>query len=196
MSKKESLERERKVVALRERKEWKMYYVKEPNEQPTLSKVWRGVFIPWHGRSYIRMSYVDSVSLGFAVALAVLITGASQSRQHDYSKDTIAILKNIRSRQSHRGTLTEDKEIELWVELKILFEPDAENLVELQKYLHDPEMVDIWICVAVHHVSIVNRIRYIYAALKRIIHDNGTYNLDVMYKLRVDQQSEMADGFD
>ncbi|GJT43681.1 hypothetical protein Tco_0952396 [Tanacetum coccineum] len=40
-----------------------MYYVKEPNEQPTLSKVWRGVFIPWHGRSNIRMSYVESVSL-------------------------------------------------------------------------------------------------------------------------------------
>ncbi|GJR89178.1 hypothetical protein Tco_0213189 [Tanacetum coccineum] len=33
---------------------------------------------------------------------------------------------------------TEDKEIEPWVELKMLFEPNAENLLELQKYMHDP----------------------------------------------------------
>ncbi|GJS90901.1 hypothetical protein Tco_0773537 [Tanacetum coccineum] len=39
MSKKESFRERKWVVALRERKERKMYYVKEPNEQPTLSKV-------------------------------------------------------------------------------------------------------------------------------------------------------------
>nr|GEV25906.1 retrovirus-related Pol polyprotein from transposon TNT 1-94 [Tanacetum cinerariifolium] len=79
--------RERKyVVALRERKERKMYYMKEPNEQPTLSKAWRGVFIPWHGWTHIRMNYVDLVSLGFVAALSILITEASQSRQHGKSE--------------------------------------------------------------------------------------------------------------
>ncbi|GJZ09667.1 zf-CCHC domain-containing protein [Tanacetum coccineum] len=63
MSKKESLEGESGLKHLeRERKE-KMYYVKEQNEQPTLSKVWRGVFIPILWPVNIRESYVDPVSL-------------------------------------------------------------------------------------------------------------------------------------
>ncbi|GJW12385.1 hypothetical protein Tco_1578212 [Tanacetum coccineum] len=49
--------------------------------------------------------------------------------------------------------LTKDKEIELWVELKMLFEPDAENLLELQKYMHDPLKWWLYDMCAVHHVS-------------------------------------------
>nr|GEU80753.1 putative reverse transcriptase domain-containing protein [Tanacetum cinerariifolium] len=37
--------------------------MKESNEQPTLSKVWRGVFIPILGRSHIRETSVDPVFL-------------------------------------------------------------------------------------------------------------------------------------
>nr|GEU58836.1 hypothetical protein [Tanacetum cinerariifolium] len=37
--------------------------MKEPNEQPTLSKVWRGVFIPILGRSHIWETSVDPVCL-------------------------------------------------------------------------------------------------------------------------------------
>ncbi|GJS90657.1 putative ribonuclease H-like domain-containing protein [Tanacetum coccineum] len=33
---------------------------------------------------------------------------------------------------------TDDKERELWVELKRLFEPDTDDLLELQRYMHDP----------------------------------------------------------
>ncbi|GJU75852.1 hypothetical protein Tco_1272922 [Tanacetum coccineum] len=33
---------------------------------------------------------------------------------------------------------TDDKERPLWVELKRLFEPDTDDLLELQRYMHDP----------------------------------------------------------
>ncbi|GJU41089.1 hypothetical protein Tco_1194046 [Tanacetum coccineum] len=49
--------------------------------------------------------------------------------------------------------LTEDKEIELWVELKMLFKPDAENILELQKYMHDPLKWWLYDMCAVHYVS-------------------------------------------
>ncbi|GKE51899.1 hypothetical protein Tco_1487055 [Tanacetum coccineum] len=58
-----------------------------------------------------------------------------------YSEDTVQFWKIIRSLVQERFNspgLTEDKEKELWVELKMLFEPDEENLLELQRYMHDP----------------------------------------------------------
>ncbi|GJS53841.1 hypothetical protein Tco_0627203 [Tanacetum coccineum] len=68
-----------------------MYYVKEPSEQPTLSKVWRGVFIPWSGRSNIRMSYVDSVSLVEfrRISLTGLRSCTSRSHYRSVSKQKI-----------------------------------------------------------------------------------------------------------
>ncbi|GJY37783.1 putative ribonuclease H-like domain-containing protein [Tanacetum coccineum] len=158
---------------------------KDPEFPNRVYKVEKALYSLHQAPRACQDKYVDEILKKFGFS-TVKTASTPMETSKPLLKDAEA--EDVDSRQSHRGTLTEDKEIELWVELKILFEPDAENLVELQKYLHDPEMVDIWICVAVHHVSIVNRIRYIYAALKRIIHDNGTYNLDVMYKLRVDQQ--------
>ncbi|GJY73781.1 hypothetical protein Tco_0478212 [Tanacetum coccineum] len=73
-----------------------------------------------------------------------------------YSKDTMDDLVKLWSLVQERynsSGLTEDKEIELWVELKMLFEPDAENLLELQKYTHDPLKWWLYDMCAVHHVS-------------------------------------------
>ncbi|GJR82333.1 hypothetical protein Tco_0153118 [Tanacetum coccineum] len=53
---------------------------------PSLSKAWRGIFIPTLWPVNIRKSYVDPISLGFIAALAVLITEASQSRQYGKSE--------------------------------------------------------------------------------------------------------------
>ncbi|GJZ98294.1 ribonuclease H-like domain-containing protein [Tanacetum coccineum] len=49
---------------------------------------------------------------------------------------------------------TEDKERELWVELKRLFEPDDyDTLWKLQRYMHDPLKLRLYDTCVVHHVS-------------------------------------------
>ncbi|GJS84910.1 hypothetical protein Tco_0751451 [Tanacetum coccineum] len=56
----------------------------------------------------------------------------------NFDRDDLVKLWSLVQERYNSSGLTEDKEIELWVELKMLFEPDAENLLELQKYMHDP----------------------------------------------------------
>ncbi|GJS66696.1 hypothetical protein Tco_0681260 [Tanacetum coccineum] len=48
---------------------------------------------------------------------------------------------------------TDDKERALWVELKMLFEPDIDDLLELQRYIHDPLTWRLYATCGVHHVS-------------------------------------------
>ncbi|GJR54443.1 hypothetical protein Tco_1404964 [Tanacetum coccineum] len=49
---------------------------------------------------------------------------------------------------------TEDKERELWVELKRLFEPDDNDILwKLQRYMHDPLKWRLYDTCVVHHVS-------------------------------------------
>ncbi|GJW08235.1 hypothetical protein Tco_1570658 [Tanacetum coccineum] len=51
---------------------------------------------------------------------------------------------------------TYDKEKELWVELKRLFEPDNDDtLWKLQRYMHDPLVWRLYDTCGVHHVSSV-----------------------------------------
>ncbi|GJY89341.1 putative reverse transcriptase domain-containing protein, partial [Tanacetum coccineum] len=51
---------------------------------------------------------------------------------------------------------TDDKEKELWVELKRLFEPDYDDtLWKLQRYMHDPLVWRLYDTCGVHHVSSV-----------------------------------------
>ncbi|GJS06869.1 hypothetical protein Tco_0363665 [Tanacetum coccineum] len=56
----------------------------------------------------------------------------------NFDRDDLVKLWSLVQERYNSSGLTEDKEIELWVKLKMLFEPDAENLLELQKYMHDP----------------------------------------------------------
>ncbi|GJT83708.1 hypothetical protein Tco_1058050 [Tanacetum coccineum] len=49
---------------------------------------------------------------------------------------------------------TDDKEKELWVKLKRLFEPDNDDILwKLQRYMHDPLVWSIYDTCGVHHVS-------------------------------------------
>ncbi|GJR22799.1 hypothetical protein Tco_0971326 [Tanacetum coccineum] len=86
-----------------------------------------------------------------------------------------------------------DKEIELWVELKMLFEPNAENLLELQKYMHDPLKWWLYDMCAVHHVSTEKGQDIFMLVEKDYPLTKGLATLMLCNKLRVDQQSEMAD---
>ncbi|GJV78551.1 hypothetical protein Tco_1514421 [Tanacetum coccineum] len=103
-----------------------------------------------------------------------------------------SVKDRIQERYNSSG-LTEDKEIELWVELKMLFEPDAENFLELQKYMHDPLKWWLYDMCAVHHVSTEKGQDIFMLVEKDYPLTKGLATLMLSNKLRVDQQSEMAD---
>ncbi|GJS11782.1 hypothetical protein Tco_0368578 [Tanacetum coccineum] len=88
---------------------------------------------------------------------------------------------------------TDNKERTLWVELKRLFEPDAnDELWKLQRYMHDPLKWRLYDTCEVHHVSterghdIFMLVEEDYPLLK------GVLMLMLVNKLLVDQPSEMA----
>ncbi|GKC39902.1 hypothetical protein Tco_1052286 [Tanacetum coccineum] len=101
------------------------------------------------------------------------------------------ILEYRQSRQSHRG-LTNDKEKELWVELKMLFKPDEENLLELQKYMHHPLKGCLYDMCAVYHVSTEKGQDIFMLVEKDYPLTRGLATLMLCNKLRVDQPLEMA----
>ncbi|GJY69695.1 hypothetical protein Tco_0472677 [Tanacetum coccineum] len=58
----------------------------------------------------------------------------------------------------------DDKEKVLWVEMKRLFEPDTNDLLELQRYMHDPLTWRLYAACEVHHVSTEIDFGYVYAS--------------------------------
>ncbi|GKE83599.1 hypothetical protein Tco_1557341 [Tanacetum coccineum] len=100
--------------------------------------------------------------------------------------------RKVQERYNSSG-LTEDKEIELWVELKMLFEPNVENLLELPKYMHDPLKWWLYDMCAVHHVSTEKGQDIFMLVEKDYPLTKGLVTLMLSNKLRVDQQPEMAD---
>ncbi|GJR15543.1 hypothetical protein Tco_0798195 [Tanacetum coccineum] len=111
----------------------------------------------------------------------------------NFDRDNLVNLWSLVQERYNLSGLTEDKEIELWVELKMLFEPDVKNLLELHKYMHDPLKWWLYDMCAIHHVStekgqdIFMLVEKDYPLTKRLA------TLMLCNKLRVDQQSEMAD---
>ncbi|GJY42734.1 hypothetical protein Tco_0430947 [Tanacetum coccineum] len=111
----------------------------------------------------------------------------------NFDKDDLVKLWSLVQERYNSSGLTEDKEIELWVELKMLFEPNAENLLELQKYMHDPLKWWLYDMCAVHHVSTEKGQDIFMLVEKDYPLTKGLATLMLSNKLRVDQQSEMAD---
>nr|GEV22392.1 xylulose kinase-1 [Tanacetum cinerariifolium] len=87
-----------------------------------------------------------------------------------------------------------DKEKALWVELKRLFEPDAEDVLwKLQRYMHYPITWKLYYNYGVHQVSLTTRrhdmfmlIEKDYPLLNRVI------TLMLSAKLQVEEDSDMA----
>ncbi|GJY44785.1 hypothetical protein Tco_0432998 [Tanacetum coccineum] len=111
-----------------------------------------------------------------------------------YSEGTMQFWKIIRFNKIYNSSrIAKDKEIELWVELKMLFEPDAENFLELQKDMHDPLNWWLYDTCAVHHVSTKKGQDIFMLVEKDYPLTKGLATLMLVNKLRVDQHSEMAD---
>ncbi|GKB36458.1 hypothetical protein Tco_0881400 [Tanacetum coccineum] len=88
---------------------------------------------------------------------------------------------------------TEDKEKELWVELKRLYEPDPrDQLWVLQKYMHDPLEWRLYDTCGVHHVSTRKRHEIFMLVEKDYPLKKGLTTMMLCNKLQVDHYSEMA----
>ncbi|GJS82432.1 hypothetical protein Tco_0748973 [Tanacetum coccineum] len=88
---------------------------------------------------------------------------------------------------------TDDKERALWVKLKRLFEPDTDDLLELQRYMHDPLTWRLYDTCNVHHVSTEVGLDIFMLVEKDYIMTRGLLMLMLVNKLQVDQHSEMSD---
>ncbi|GKE70277.1 hypothetical protein Tco_1528349 [Tanacetum coccineum] len=88
---------------------------------------------------------------------------------------------------------TDDKEKELWVELKRLFEPDNDDIIwKLQRYMHDPLVWRLYDTCGVHHVSSVRGHDIFMLVEKKYPLTRATLGLMMVARLLVKADSEMS----
>ncbi|GJY22563.1 hypothetical protein Tco_0396221 [Tanacetum coccineum] len=98
------------------------------------------------------------------------------------------------SRKFNSTEPTEDKERELWVELKRLFEPDDHNILwKLQSYMHDPLKWKLYDTCVVHHVSTERGHDIFMLVEKNYALTRALMTLMLSNKLYVDEYSVMTD---
>ncbi|GJU48070.1 hypothetical protein Tco_1217625 [Tanacetum coccineum] len=89
---------------------------------------------------------------------------------------------------------TEDKERELWVELKRLFKPDDDDILwKLQRYMHDALKWKLYDTCVVHHVSTERGHDIFMLVEKDYPLTRALMTLMLSNKLQVDEYSVMAD---
>ncbi|GKC75019.1 hypothetical protein Tco_1125793, partial [Tanacetum coccineum] len=87
---------------------------------------------------------------------------------------------------------TDDKEREIWIELKRLFEPDTDDeLWKLQKHIHDLTW-RLYDSCRVHHMSTEKGINIYMLVEKEYTLSRETLTLMLVAKLLVDQDNEMS----
>ncbi|GKA35428.1 hypothetical protein Tco_0721919 [Tanacetum coccineum] len=109
-----------------------------------------------------------------------------------FDRDDLVMLWSLVKKKFNSTEPTNDKEREIWVELKRLFEPDIDyKLWKLQNHIHDLTW-KLYDSCGVHHVSTEKGI-YIYMLVeKEYPLSRGTLTLMLVAKLLVDQDNEMS----
>ncbi|GJT41008.1 hypothetical protein Tco_0940873 [Tanacetum coccineum] len=110
-----------------------------------------------------------------------------------FDRDDLVNLWDLVKKRFNTTEPTDDKEKELWVELKRLFEPDNDDILwKLQKYMHGPLVWRIYDTCGVHHVSSI-RGHYIFMLIeKEYPLTRGTLGLMMVARLLVEADSEMS----
>ncbi|GKA67598.1 hypothetical protein Tco_0767515 [Tanacetum coccineum] len=111
-----------------------------------------------------------------------------------FDRDDLDKLWDLIKKRFRTTEPTKDKEKEIWVELKRLFEPDENDTIrKLQRYMHDALKWWLYDTCGVHHVS-TERGHDIYMLVKKDYPLTTTLmTLMMCNKLRVDQYSNMVD---
>ncbi|GJV85088.1 hypothetical protein Tco_1524986 [Tanacetum coccineum] len=112
----------------------------------------------------------------------------------NFNKDDLVKLWSLVHERFNSIEPTEDKERELWVELKRLFEPDDnDTLWKLQRYMHDPLKWRLYDTCVVHHVSTKRGHDIFMLVEKDYPLTRALMTLMLSNKLQVDEYSVMAD---
>ncbi|GJY25206.1 hypothetical protein Tco_0399932 [Tanacetum coccineum] len=109
-----------------------------------------------------------------------------------FDRDDLVKLWDLVKERFSTTEPTDDKEKELWVELKRLFKPDSDDsLWKLQMYMHDPLVWRLYDACGVHHVSLVRGHNIFMLVKKDYMLSKGVQMLMLANKLLVEQHSEM-----
>ncbi|GKD91068.1 hypothetical protein Tco_1366575 [Tanacetum coccineum] len=108
------------------------------------------------------------------------------------TKDDFVMLWSLVKEKFNSTEPTDDKEREIWVELKRLFKPDTDDeLWKLQKHIHDLTW-KLYDSCGVHHVSTEKGIDIYMLVEKEYPLSRGTLTQMLVAKLLVEQDNEMS----
>nr|GEU65543.1 hypothetical protein [Tanacetum cinerariifolium] len=112
----------------------------------------------------------------------------------EYKVEALHVKYPIIDWEIHTEVPNVDKEKALWVELKILFEPDANDVLwKLQRYMHYPITWKLHTNCGVHQVSSITRRHDMFLLTEKDYPlSNGVTTLMLSAKLQVEEDSEMA----
>ncbi|GJU27450.1 hypothetical protein Tco_1166071 [Tanacetum coccineum] len=107
--------------------------------------------------------------------------------------DLVKLWKLVKDRFSSTEP-NDDKEKALWVELKRLFEPDTDDLLELQRYMHDPLTWRLYVfdSCGIHILLMDNGIAIHMMIEKKYPLTQEMLSKMLSRKLEVDHENEMA----
>ncbi|GKF21578.1 hypothetical protein Tco_0070216 [Tanacetum coccineum] len=109
-----------------------------------------------------------------------------------FDRDDLVMLWSLVKEKFNSTELTNDKEREICVELKRLFEPYTDDeLWKLQKHIHDLTW-KLYDSCGMHHVSTEKGIDIYMLVEKEYPLSRGTLTLMLVAKLLVDQDNEMS----
>ncbi|GJT28964.1 hypothetical protein Tco_0909239 [Tanacetum coccineum] len=109
-----------------------------------------------------------------------------------FDRDDLVKLWDLVKERFSTTEPTDDKEKELWVELKRLFEPNNNDILwKLQRYMHDPLVWRIYDTCGVHHVSLVRGHDIFMLVEKEYPLTRGTLGLMMVARQLVEADSEM-----
>ncbi|GJW86633.1 hypothetical protein Tco_0161973 [Tanacetum coccineum] len=109
-----------------------------------------------------------------------------------FDRDDLVKLWSLVQERFNSTEPTEDKEIEIWVELKRLFEPDADDeLWKSQKHIHDITW-RLYDTCGVHHVSTKDGMDIYMLVEREYPLSRGVLTQMLVAKLLVEQDNEMS----
>ncbi|GJW02397.1 hypothetical protein Tco_1561253 [Tanacetum coccineum] len=109
-----------------------------------------------------------------------------------FDKDNLVKLWSLVQERFNSTEATEDKEIEIWVELKRLFEPDADDeLWKSQKHIHDITW-RLYDTCGVYHVSTKDGMDIYMLVKMEYPLSRGVLTQMLVAKLLVEQNNKMS----
>nr|GEV15438.1 copia protein [Tanacetum cinerariifolium] len=110
-----------------------------------------------------------------------------------FDREDLVALWNLVKEKFSLAVPSEDKEKALWVELKRLFEPDADDVLwKLQRYTHAPLTWKLYVECGVHHVSSTRGHDIFMLTEKDYPLSKAVMILMLSGKLQVEEVNEMA----